>query len=62
VIDGGGNDIWLLETVFVPPFYLIHPPLPLLLLPPQLLFLVEELQVLTLVFLFFLDHRSLSST
>jgi hypothetical protein len=50
----------------MPPFDLIHPPLPLLLLPPQLLFLVEHehLHVL-LPFLFLLNHhhhRGLSST
>jgi hypothetical protein len=60
-IDGWGN-VWLLETDFMPPFDLIHPPLPLLLLPPQLLFLVEKLHVFTLFFLFFLDHRGVSST
>lgn len=60
-LDGGGN-AWLLETEFMPPFDLIHPPLPLLLLPPQLLFLVEKLHVFTLFFLFFLDHRGVSST
>ena len=47
----------------MPPFDLIHPPLPLLLVLPQLLFLIkhEHLHVL-LTFALILDHRGLSST